>query len=252
MPFPPDILETLHSLVDFLRTLPLPPTHPTHPAAPAIQAALKEAQKGYGDMRGAWGKKCLEVYGKRVAERAGTVDGVVTGREFATFMDNILNVADVSSATFTCYGSERLTYIMHQSEYALLLTLAPLTSPTSINSTYTTLLNPLCTLFSSTVSSLSSLIKRDLSKYTPMALSLFSYMSAEQERWDQTMVRRTGRRENELKDGMQSMKATCQRSFPEFLADIKLAANSSRGELSTGVIDTTISVRTRGLHIHIC
>ncbi|KAI0731802.1 Cullin repeat-like-containing domain protein [Fomitopsis betulina] len=221
MPFPPDILETLHSLVDFLRTLPLPPTHPTHPAAPAIQAALKEAQKGYGDMRGAWGKKCLEVYGKRVAERAGTVDGVVTGREFATFMDNILNVAD--------------------SEYALLLTLAPLTSPTSINSTYTTLLNPLCTLFSSTVSSLSSLIKRDLSKYTPMALSLFSYMSAEQERWDQTMVRRTGRRENELKDGMQSMKATCQRSFPEFLADIKLAANSSRGELSTGVIDTTIS-----------
>lgn len=242
MPFPPNILETLHSLVDFLRTLPLPPTHPTHPAAPAIQAALKEAQKGYGDMRGAWSKKCLEVYGKRVVERAGTVDGIVTGREFATFLDNIMNVADVSNAKFTRKGSDSPTPVC-QAEYALLLTLAPLTAPASINSTYTTLLNPLCTLFSSTLSSLSSLIKRDLSKYTPMALSLYSYLSAEQERWDQTMVRRAGRRENELKDGLQSMRATCQRSFPEFLADIKLAANSSRGELSTGVIDTTMSVR---------
>ncbi|KZT66616.1 hypothetical protein DAEQUDRAFT_752050 [Daedalea quercina L-15889] len=221
MPFPPNILETLHSLVDFLRTLPLPPTHPTHPAAPAIQAALKEAQKGYGDMRGSWGKKCLEVYGKRVVERAGTINGIATGKEFSQFMDNIMNVADA--------------------EYALLLTLAPITTPVSINSTYTTLLNSLCTLFSSTLSSLNSLIKRDLSKYTPMALSLFSCLSAAQERWEEAMVHRAGRRENELKDGLQGMKATCQRSFPEFLADIKLAAGSSRGELSTGVIDTTMS-----------
>ncbi|TFY62077.1 hypothetical protein EVJ58_g4095 [Rhodofomes roseus] len=221
MPFPPSILKTLHSLVAFLRTLPLPLTHPTHPAAPAIQSALKEAQKGYGDMRGAWSKKCLEVYGKRVVERAGTLNGVATGREFATFMDNIMNVTDA--------------------EYALLLTLAPLTAPASINSTYTTLLNPLCSLFSSTLSSLSSLIKRDLTKNTPMALSLFSCMGAAQDRWEETMVRRAGRRENELKDGLQSMRATCQRSFPELLADIKLAAGSSRGELSTGVIDTTLS-----------
>ncbi|KAH9932337.1 Cullin repeat-like-containing domain protein [Fomitopsis serialis] len=221
MPFPPDILGTLHSLVAFLRTLPLPPTHPTHPAAPAIQAALKEAQKGYGDMRGAWGKKCLEVYGKRVVERAGTIDGVATAREFAKYIDNIMSIADA--------------------EYALLLTLAPLTAPASINSTYTTLLNPLCSLFSSTLSSLSSLIKRDLTKNTPMALSLYSCLNAVQEQWEETMVRRAGRRENELKDGMQAMKATCQRSFPELLADIKLAAGSSRGELSTGIIDTTMS-----------
>lgn len=86
-----------------------------------------------------------------------------------------------------------------------------------------------------------------------MALSLYSHLSVEQERWDQTMVRRAGRRENELKDGLQSMKATCQRSFPEFLADIKLAANSSRGELSTGVIDTTMSVRVDWLvYVQIC
>lgn len=59
-------------------------------------------------MRGAWGKKCLEVYGKRVVERAGTVDGVVTGREFATFLDNIMNVADVSDMEFSCKSSVRL------------------------------------------------------------------------------------------------------------------------------------------------
>jgi len=156
-----------------------------------------------------------------VVERAGTIDGVATAREFAKYIDNIMSVADA--------------------EYALLLTLAPLTTPASINSTYTSLLNPLGSLFSSTLSSLSSLIKRDLTKNTPMALSLYSCLNAVQEQWEETMVRRAGRRENELKDGMQTMKATCQRSFPELLADIKLAAGSSRGELSTGIIDTTMS-----------
>lgn len=56
------------------------------------------------------------------------------------------------------------------------------------------------------------------------------------------MCRRAGRKENELKEGLQSIRSSCQRSFPEFLADIKIAAAGNRGELSTGLIDITLSV----------
>ena len=51
-PFPPELYTTLTPLVTFLRGLPLPATHPSHPAANAIQSALREAQRGYADMRG--------------------------------------------------------------------------------------------------------------------------------------------------------------------------------------------------------
>lgn len=79
----------------FLRTLPLPPTHPSHPAAPAIQSALKEAQKGYGDMRGAWIKKCLEPFGRRILERAELRDGVPVGKEFGQWIESILDTVEV-------------------------------------------------------------------------------------------------------------------------------------------------------------
>lgn len=100
-PFPAQQLSTLIALVRFLRTLPLPATHPSHPAAPAIQSALKDAQKGYADMRGAWAKRCLELYGRRVVERSETLDGVKAGREFGLWVNNLLTVAEVSAFPFT-------------------------------------------------------------------------------------------------------------------------------------------------------
>ena len=94
-PFPASLKPPLLPLVSFLRTLPLPPTHPSHPAASAIQATLKEAQKGYAEMRGAWGRKCLEQYGKRVVDRAETIDSVAAGEEFGVWVENLLSVAEV-------------------------------------------------------------------------------------------------------------------------------------------------------------
>ncbi|KAI0945118.1 hypothetical protein AcV7_010355 [Taiwanofungus camphoratus] len=220
-PFPPSLLPTLLSLVTYLRTLPLPATHPSHPAAPAIQASLKEAQKGYGDMRGSWLRKCLEMYGKRVVDRAETLDGVMAGRELGKFIENILNVSE--------------------EEYSLLTDLAPLTTQSNIASTYTTLITPLATLFTTTLSSLNASIKRSLHKFTFLALSTYSCLLDSQSRWEDVMCRRAGRKENELKEGLQSIRSSCQRSFPEFLADIKIAAAGNRGELSTGLIDITLS-----------
>jgi exocyst complex protein 7 len=118
-----------------------------------------------------------------------------------------------------------------------------------IASAYSTLLNPLLTLFSNTLTSVISLIKRSLHKYTFLALSSFASLSFLQPRWDNLLSRRLGsvsetRREanNELKDGLHALRAVCLRSFPEFLADVKLAAMGKGGELNTGLADVTTSV----------
>ena len=37
----------------------------------------------------------MEQYSRRVVERAETLDGVVAGREFGVWVENLLNVAEV-------------------------------------------------------------------------------------------------------------------------------------------------------------
>lgn len=56
------------------------------------------------------------------------------------------------------------------------------------------------------------------------------------------MCRRSGRKENELKDGLHSIRASCLRCFPEFLADIRLAAIGKGEQLNTALADFTLSV----------
>ncbi|EIM89544.1 exocyst complex component exo70 subunit [Stereum hirsutum FP-91666 SS1] len=219
--FSPSLMADLKPLVAFLRTLPLPSTHPSHPAAPAILSTLKEAQNGYADMRGNWSKKCLEAYGRRVVERAETMEGVPAGRELGKWIENLLEVAE--------------------SEYNLLNELSPLQNPSLLATTFATLLNPIIRLYNDTMSSLSSLIKRSLHKYTFLALSSYSALASHQASWDSLITRRADRSANELRDGLNSLRGVCLRSFPEFLADLKLAALGKGGELGTGLADFTVS-----------
>lgn len=93
------------------------------------------------------------------------------------------------------------------------------------------------------MSSLSSLIKRSLHKYTFLALSSYSALASHQVSWDSLITRRADRSANELRDGLNSLRGVCLRSFPEFLADLKLAALGKGGELGTGLADFTVSVR---------
>ena len=95
MSFPASLIPTLTPVVSFLRTLPLPSTHPSHTAAPVIQSTLKEAQKGYADMRGNWSVKCLEGQEKRLIIRAETVDPLTIGREFTEWVELILGTSEV-------------------------------------------------------------------------------------------------------------------------------------------------------------
>lgn len=99
-------MGVLIPVVASLRTFPLPATHPSHPAAPAILATLKEAQKGYADMRGQWGRKCLETQSRRVLQRVETMEGVDGGREFGRFVEGILNHAEVYLTQHFIYLSD--------------------------------------------------------------------------------------------------------------------------------------------------
>ncbi|KAI4524798.1 Cullin repeat-like-containing domain protein [Schizophyllum commune] len=223
--FPEDILSSLNPLVRFLRTLPLPATHPSHPAAKTIMSTLKEAQKGYAEMRGAWARKCLESEAKRVLDRADTIDSLNAGKEFGYWVQSLLSVAE--------------------EEYGYLVDLAPLTAPALIASAYNTLLNPVLVLFSTTVTSLIAFIKRSLHKHTFLALSSYESLAALQTRWDRLLSRRGAEKRkdsNELKDGLHALRAVCLRSFPEFLADLRMASMGKGANMSTGLADFTTSV----------
>lgn len=97
-PFDPSLLAQLIPIAAFLRTLPLPTTHPNHPAALAIQSTLRDAQRGHGEMRGGWSRKCLEPHAKRLLERFDNIDGVLAGREVGAWVHNMLTLAEVCPA----------------------------------------------------------------------------------------------------------------------------------------------------------
>ena len=94
-------------------------------------------------------------------------------------------------------------------------------------------------LFSSTLKSLTSRIKRSLHKHTFLSLSAYSAIHVHRARWDIRM----GRPDSTLRDALGAIRAVCLRSFPEFLADIKLAAvgKAPQGE-TTALADFTLNV----------
>ncbi|KDQ18787.1 hypothetical protein BOTBODRAFT_153680 [Botryobasidium botryosum FD-172 SS1] len=223
------LLTTLQPLVTALRSLPLPATHPSNPASSGILNALKEAQGGYAEMRSGWAKKCLDGDARRVAELVGAESNSAEGgKKVGMWVEALLNLAEV--------------------EYGHLLNLGLLLSPQLLATTYTSFITPLLTLFTSTVSNVQSLIKSSLSKHVFLALSAYSSLVALQPRWDDVMRQRAGRRDNELAEALHSMRGVCLRSFPEFLADVKLAEvlplapGGKPIEIGTGVTDITNTV----------
>ncbi len=220
--FPSYLYDSLDPLVAALRALPLPATHPSHPAAPAILKSLTEAQKGYGEMRGVFCKRCLEAMGgRRIIDRVESIPGIQGGKEIGVWIEGITAVAE--------------------SEYQLLGRLAPLPSNTTIRPTFSTLLAPLVTMTSTTLTLLITLIKGSLTKYTFLALAAYESLGNVQFKWDD-VVRKTGRKENEVKDSVNSLRAVCLRSFPEFLLDVRAAGSQTNVEVGTGLhVITTLA-----------
>lgn len=219
LPFSQGIIRTLSPIIDALRKMPQPSTHPSHPAAKSIYQLLKETQKGYGDMRGAWGKKCLEAMGgRRIIDRVETLDGVAAGGEIGLWVNGIIAVADA--------------------EYDHLLNMSLITSSGAIQSTYATLLAPVNSLFTTTLTLLINMIKSNLNKHVFLALAAYQELSNAQAAWDDVQSR-TGKKENDLKDSLSALRGVCLRSFPEFLLDVRSAGTKTNVELGTGIHETT-------------
>jgi len=81
-----------------------------------------------------------------------------------------------------------------------------------------------------------------LQKHTFLALSTYTSLSRSEAHWEDLMCRRAGRRENELKDALSSLRSVCLRSFPELIANIKAGAMGKGGDQSVNVADFTTSV----------
>lgn len=188
-------------------------------------------------MRGAWSKKCLEGQAKKVVDDAGegmyeAKDGVESGRAFGKWVELVLTVAE--------------------DEYSLLADLAPLTSTQLIAQAYAALLTPILGLVSGTIAALMTLIKRSLQKYAFLALSTYEALLRLHPKWEGLLALRDNNSKseagnNEVKDGLNSLRGVCLRSFPEMIADLKSAAMSKSyaglAEYTGAVTDFTQSVR---------
>ncbi|KAH7344564.1 Cullin repeat-like-containing domain protein [Rhizoctonia solani] len=220
-------MDKLTPVVEALRKSPTPATHPSHPGAGAILAVIQEAQAGYADMRSQWCKKAVDGGVRRILAAADTgTDRIAVGREFGTWVEGLLAMADA--------------------EYKTLQRCALLPSRDFIKEAFEIITRPLVTVFASSLSTLSSLVKKNLQNNIFMALAIYSSLSYSQERYTDILLRRTGRKDNDLSTGIHSLKGVCIRSFPELLLEIKTPAMSpptatpGRGEIGTGIADVTI------------
>ena len=110
---------------------------------------------------------------------------------------------------------------------------------------YGTLLAPILKLFNSVLTQLLTLIKKALHKYNFVALSAYDGLLSLQPRWNDLLSRRGQDHtedKNELKDGLLALRALCLRSFPEFLADLKMGATTRGSDTSTKLMNFTVLV----------
>lgn len=134
---------------------------------------------------------------------------------------------------------------MQQEEYKLLKELSPLSNPQAVGSATGALMAPILRLFNSVLTQLLTLVKKSLHKYNFLALSGYEGLLSLQPHWNDLLSRRGpdhAEDKNEIREGLHALRALCLRSFPEFLADLKMGATARGSDTSTGLMDFTILV----------
>ena len=222
---PTALMKTLVPLVAALRSLPLPSTHPSHPSSGPILTTLKEAQSGYAEMRGTWGKKCLETGHRQVTGLLETDSdsGLEVAQEIYQWVEGLLALVEAESETL--------------GETALLPSMTSL-----MENALSTLAAPLLEMFNGLFGTIQNIIKKSLLTNVWLAFGLYGRLSHLQSAWDDVLRQRAGRRENELGDVVNTLRALCLRSLPEFLLEIRQAGippppTAKPVELGTGVAD---------------
>lgn len=114
-------------------------------------------------------------------------------------------------------------------------------SASAIQSTYATFLAPLNSLFTTSLTLLINLIKGNLNKHVFLALAVYEELANAQPAWNDVHTR-AGKKENELKETLVSLRGVCLRSFPEFLLDVRAAGTKITAETGTGIHEITLMV----------
>jgi len=151
-----------------------------------------------------------------------------------------------NSGGMQCQSVVKIALTFLKEEYKLLLELSPLSGAQMFASAFGTLMAPILKLFNQVLAQLITLMKKSLHKYNFLALSAYEGLLSLQRNWDDLLSRRGSdyvSEKNEPKDGLLSLRALCLRSFPEFLADLKMGAMSRGSDTSTKLTDFTTSVR---------
>ncbi|KAJ7653705.1 hypothetical protein DFH06DRAFT_1133838 [Mycena polygramma] len=181
-----------------------------HPPPAGVASVASRHARDHVDAQGR-AEGCLEGLGKRVIDRADTVDSIVADKDFGRWVESLLSVAD--------------------EEHKHMKVLSPLSSPNAVASSYNALLNPILSLFSTTLTSLIAYIKRALHTHAFFAV-------AARAGTPYTLLARRGSdiasKTNELKDGLGTLRGVCLRSFPEFIADLQEFLLTRRGERAEG------------------
>jgi exocyst complex protein 7 len=115
------------------------------------------------------------------------------------------------------------------------------TSTGATQATYATLLAPVDSLFTTTLTLLINLIKSNLNKHVFLALVGYEELSNAQPAWNDVQ-KRAGKKENELKENLVALRSVCLRSFPEFLLDVRGAGTKTIVDVGTGIHETTSMV----------
>lgn len=226
------MMQALLPVVYALRGLPLPVTHPSHPAANAIQNTLREAQNGYAEMRGSWGKRCLELRSRQIIsqlEASTNQDGasgeLALGQDVGQWVESLLALAEAEHETF-----QQLALLPHQG--------------TALEASFSYFCAPLLSMFSSTLSTVQTAVKKNLLSHVWLALQLWTSLTQLQPVWDDVMRARAGRKENELSEVAHAIRGVCLRSFPEFILEVRQAGlpGPKVTEIGTGVAEVTKTV----------
>ena len=120
-----------------------------------------------------------------------------------------------------------------------------MSGPQVLASAFAILLAPILKLFNSVFTQLLTLIKKALYKYNFVALSAYEGLLSLQPHWNDLLSQRGqdhAEDKNEFKDGMLALRALCLRSFPEFLADLKLGATARGSDTSAKLMNFIVLV----------
>jgi len=105
------------------------------------------------------------------------------------------------------------------------------------------MLAPILKSFHSVFTQLLTLFKKALHKYNFVALSAYDGLLSLQPLWNDLLSRQGqdhAEDKNEIKDGMLAPRAICLRSFPEFLADLKMGATTRGSDASIKLMNFTV------------